>query len=272
MSTTGTTPEGSAAPSAGTLAADPGFATLDPETQGYFKNRGLEGKTLLEVAVETSKAHREAEKFVGAPKDLLVRLPKEATDEAGWKAVWQRLGAPQKPEEYDLSAVKDEALAAALRNAFHSEALPKDKAAAIARDVVKFMDGKTTDDLADKTAKLAVEKDALAKSWGPNMEANKFIARQAALKLNLGPDLIDNLEKAAGYEKTMQALLVLGQKLGEDKFVANPNSQTPGVMTREQAMARKAELRNDPDFVKRFNANDNKAVREMDALDMIIAA
>lgn len=273
----GTTPNSSAP--AGTLAADPGFATFDAETQGFFKNRGLDSKPLMEVISEVSKSYREAAKFTGVPPEQLLRLPKDASDAEGWKNVWKRLGAPEKADGYDFKEIKyadgkelDDAFKSKMGAAFHNRGVPADTAREITKEFIKLLDDSSSSETAERTAKLATERDALAKSWGANMEANKFIVRQAALKTGLTPEITEALEKSVGYEKTMQHLLKIGMMLGEDKYVANPNAQIKGVMTKEQAVAKKVELRDDPDFVKRFNAGDHKAVAEMNALDIIVAS
>ena len=66
---------------------------VDEATAGYFKNRGWDGKSADEVAILAANAHREAEKFIGAPADKLVRLPAQPNDEAGWREVYSRLHA-----------------------------------------------------------------------------------------------------------------------------------------------------------------------------------
>ena len=61
-----------------------------------------------------AKSYVELEKFVGAPKDRLLRLPdKEGVPE--WEEVYARLGRPEKPDEYGLEpndAIPAEALQA----------------------------------------------------------------------------------------------------------------------------------------------------------------
>ena len=86
----------------------------------------------------------EAQKFVGVPQEQLLRLPKDASDEAGIKAMWKRLGAPDAPEGYDFSGVKfadgtdlDQAFVDRARAAAAKLNMPKDTAAAFNGDTLE---------------------------------------------------------------------------------------------------------------------------------------
>lgn len=262
------------------LSADPSFAKLDPVIQGHFKNKGWDGKTAFEAAVEAAKSHAEAERALGIPKDQIVRKPKDAADKDGWANFNKSMGVPEKPDAYDFSKVKfgdgsdlDDSFVGTMRNVAHAAGLRPEQANAVVAEVVKFMDGSLADESAQATAALAASRDALAKSWGTNAEANRFIAGQAAIKLGLGEDVIDQIEKAAGYEKTMQALLKIGQAMGEDKFIADPNRRDGDktIMTREQAAARLEQLKADDEWVKKVNSGDYKANEEFNNLTRIMS-
>lgn len=266
------------APAAGTLAADPAFAQFDAETQGAFKNKGWDAKSPAEAAREALKSYREAEKHIGIPSDQIVRVPKDATDEAGWKALHTRLGVPVDAKGYDFKDVKfsdgsalDAAFVEAMSPALLSAGVSKDRAPEVVKAVVKFMDNAETNGNAESTAKLAQERDLVAKNWGANMEANKFIVKQAVMKLGLTEDVVGALENTAGYSATMNALLKLGQMIGEDKFVNTPPGGVPGVMTRDQALAKMAENRADMGWVTKLNNGDAVVNREFDALTRIMA-
>jgi hypothetical protein len=278
MSDQGQQQQQQSAPPAGTLAADPAFATFDAETQGAFKNHGWDAKSPAEAAREALKSFREAEKFVGIPKDQLVRLPKDATDAEGVKAFRTRIGVPEDAKGYDFSGVKfsdgtalDEDFVSSIGSAFHSEGVPKDAAPNIARAIVKFIDDADKNSATVSQAKAAEDADTLRKSWGHHMEANTFIANQAAEKLGLDKDILQTLVGAEGRTKVANALLKIGQMMGEDKFVSPQNREVPGVMNREQAEARFQELKADTGWVSKVNAGDTKAVAELDALNRIRA-
>jgi hypothetical protein len=96
-----------------------------PRSSATWQNNGWDKDPVI-AAIEASKSHRELQKFHGVPASQLVKLPKDAADEAGWKAVYSRLGMPAEAKDYDLSGVKradgtdvDQALADTLRAALH---------------------------------------------------------------------------------------------------------------------------------------------------------
>lgn len=259
-----------------TTTTAPWHQGVESEVLGHWQNKGIKLDNPRDVAIEMTKAARAAQAHVGAPPELIVRLPKDAGDEAGWKSVYTRLGVPATPAEYDLSAVKradgkdvDASLVDALRPALLDARVPKDRAGSVVAAVVKHLDGIAAEQSAQTTAKLAEEMSALDKNWGANKAANKFIASQAAEKLGIKPEAVAALEKQIGYAAVMEMFHKIGRSLGEDKYVSGeqPNS---GIMSKDQAVARKAELLANKAWVNRKMSGDAAANREMRALNIII--
>jgi hypothetical protein len=249
---------------------------VDAETVGYFTTRGWD-KDPSVAAIEASKAHRAAEKFIGVPTSELVRVPKEAND-ARWPEIWQRLGMPKDAAGYDLSNVKgtdDKPLNGAMldqvRKLAHSLNLPADRAPLLAQELVKLNVEHSAGDDAQRAVKLDEERAALKTNWGNHFEANKFIARNAALKLGVTPVEVDALEQVIGYAKVMEMLRNIGVRMGEDKFVRNDAKPGGGVFSREEAASRLAELKADRDWVKRYSSGGAAEKREMDGLLRIIS-
>lgn len=260
----------------------------DAETIGHMQSHGWHEKTPEEVAIAAVTAHREAQKFIGVPQQQLIRLPKDANDTAGWKQVHERLGAPADPKEYDaaFATVKDAAgnvlgtkgadgktigertlnLAKSFAERFH---LTKDAATALAQDMVKDNDTFSATEKTEHEAKLLAERTDLAKNWGPNKDANMIVAKNAAVALGMKPEEVNALESVVGYARTMEMLRLVGSKIGEDKFVQGDNKQ--GVMTQQQAVARKAELMQDASWSKRLLEGDVATVREWTALETLIS-
>ena len=256
-----------------------GMAGVDSEMIGHWTNKGWHTKPAAEVALEASKAWKAAERLVGVPANEIVRLPKDPAAPE-WDGVYQRLGRPAKAEEYDFSAVKfqdgsalDDAFVGLVRDAAFKNGLSKEKAADLAASIVKFTEGADAKDAAETAAALAQEKALLDKNWGFNKEANKLVAQNAVRALGLDPETVNALEKVVGYSKVMEMFRNIGSKIGEDKFISNEKqgNGAPGVMSRDQAVARKSELKADKAWVGKFLAGDTEAKREMAALDMLIS-
>lgn len=262
-----------------TTAATAWHTGLDGEVIGWAQNKGWlsdDPKTAFASAVQ---AHREAQKFIGAPPEQMLRLPKDQTDEAGWKAVYGRLGVPEAAKDYDLSGVKfadgaelDAAFSDSIRDALYNARVSKDRAADVVKAVVKFMDNAETQEATIKQGQLDEEKAALAKNWGKNMEANKFIASQAAQKLGVTPETIKALEGVVGYRSIMEMFHKIGVSIGEAKFVsADGSNPGNGIMSRDHAVARKAELMADKSWQDRYMKGDILARKEMRSLNVIIS-
>ncbi len=252
------------------------FDPLDTETKGYLQNRGWDKKSAIDAFMEASKAHREAEKFVGAPANEVLRLPKDA-NAPEWKNVWERLGKPIDAKDYDFSAVKrtgdkplEQALADTLRQAAFDTNMSKEAAARLATNLAKHLDGVESAAAAATADKLAAEKKTLEANWGGNAAANMVVAQAAVRALGVEPEAVAALEKVVGYAKVMEMFRNIGAKIGEDRFVSNSNGGAPGVMTRDQAQAEKAALKNDKAWVKRYLDGGVEEKRKMDALDRII--
>lgn len=269
-----------AAAAAATLAAAPAaawFAGADPELVGHIQNKGWHDKPANVAALEAIKAHREAERHIGVPADQILRVPKDAADEAGWNAVHSRLGKPAAATEYDISAVKfadgtdlSGEIADFVKATAFELNLPKDSAARLASSLTKYLDGASAAEAGETAAQITEQKAILAREWGNNQEANLFIAKQAAAKLGVSPEAVAALEATVGYAETMKLFQKVGTAIGEDKFIASNGGLNSGILTREQATARKAELMADSAWTKRYLDGDAQANRELQSLLVVI--
>lgn len=270
---TGTGGDPAAAAAAG---ATPWYTGADAELIGHIQTKGWHDLSPDKAALAAITAHREAEKYIGAPADRIIKLPANTEDEAGWADVFKRLGAPDKADGYDFSAIKvgDEPVDPALVQFFRDQAvklhLPAAAAPQLLADYLKHQDGIGAAATADKTAKLAAEHQSLDANWGANKEANKYLARKGAEKLGLDAAAVDALEGVVGYAKTMEALRKVGEISGEARFISGSGQTADGIMTREQAVARKAELMADSLWTKKYMDGDAAAGREMTSLLTLI--
>jgi hypothetical protein len=262
-----------------TTTAKPWYeGKADGELLGHMQTLGWHTKSPEDAAIEAAKAHREARSYIGMPETRLLKLPADPTkDTDGMRAVFQRLGAPKEAKEYDFANVKfsdgtaiDAAFDAAIRNALFDANVPKDAAGRLAQSMVKYFDDADKAEDAERSASITEARTNLAKNWGKNFEANKFIAGQAAQKLGISPETVDAMEKNIGYDKVMDAFLQIGLKTGEARYVAGENPANGGIMTLEQAKAELSNLENDKEFGKRLFAGDAAAKRQHQALLTIL--
>jgi hypothetical protein len=256
-----------------TQAATPWYqGKVDGETVGHWQNKGWKIDDAATIAIEATKAHREAERLIGAPPSQLIRLPQDPIKDADqMKQVWQRLGAPQDAKDYDFPVLKDKdgkvtntALDSELRTSLFKVNAPKPVGEAVAAAVAKYLNDTATAAAAEKAATLATERETLAKNWGNNAPANKVVAQAAAKALGMQPAEIDALEATIGYARTMEMLRQVGARIGEDKFIASGDG--PGVMSSDAAKAKIAELKTDKAWVTRYTGGDKAAFTEMQNL------
>lgn len=272
-------PAPAAAPAPAPAANQPWFQGADAETIGVLQTKGWDKKQPNEAALEAVRAYREAEKFVGIPTAQLLRFPKDAADEAGWTAVHTRLGRPADAKGYDLSTVKradgtalDEASAEFYRTLAFKQNMPKDAAPALVAELVKREESAAASAAVERTAKLAEEKAKLATNWGPQAIPNMEIAKRGAALLGLTPEEVGALEGVVGYAKTMEAMRRIGVLGKEDTYFTSTGKSGDGIMTREQAVARRSELMADKAWVKSYLDGDAAKNREMQGLNKMLSA
>lgn len=264
-----------------------GDGGADTELTGHIQARGWDKLDARGAALAAAKSHREAQMHIGVPPEQLLRLPKEAGDTDGWGKVWSRLGRPADEKGYDFAGIKfsngdeiDDGFSNFMRSTAFRLNLPKDTASELSRSFVKFMDEADTREAAEAKVALDEGRLNLKKSWGANEPANRLIASNAYKALlqatGMKPDQFAEAMTAlenvpgVGYVGLHQILLTIGQKMGEDKFVGGRGPNNDGVMTVEQAVARKAELMKDVAWRDSYLKGDAAKQREMLTLNRII--
>lgn len=266
------------AAAAQSAAATPWTAGLEADLLGVAQTRGWYDKPADQVAREILKSYREAEKHIGVPPDQILRMPKQGDTEAE-AAFWQRLGVPKDATGYDFSGVKfsdgtelDDGFVQTISKVAAEAHIPAEAAKRVVDGLVKYMENADSAGTADTTAQVQQEQAALTKEWGPNLEANRFIAKQAALAAGVTEAEFDALSKTPGGAKMLQVFRFFGSKMGEDKFITSAGGPGNGIMTYSQAVARVNELKADEAFRERYFKGDTAANREMSSLTAIIAA
>jgi hypothetical protein len=268
-------------------------AGLDAELLGHAQTAGWDKLEPAAAAQAAVKAHREAQKMMGVPPDQIIKLPAADAGADAWRPIHQRLGAPEKPEGYDLTPVK--LPTPELTAQFHSlvqktafeQGISKAAAEALITGVAGFYSKIDTDAAAATSATLAGQTQALEASWGAKgsetYKTNEAAARQAALALGWtteegATEFFNTLDKTVGFDKVMQGLLKVNQRMGEDPFKSGGGGGTvrPGPMNYEMAVARREEIYKDTAWVARYNDEKTGGLnspegKELSYLNRIIA-
>lgn len=274
----------------------PWYGTPDPLLLGHMQNKGWDKLDAPAAALASAAAHREAQGFIGHPPELTLKLPKDAADEAGWKSVYQKLGAPADPKDYVFEGIDfgdagvTTAFTDAIRAAAAARNVPKDMAADIAKAAFKFIEdrGKTDDTAA--SARLVADQKALDDAWGANKAANLLTAKQGASKIaeKIGADgvakmtaAVDALDGQMGHTAVMEMFLAIGNAMGEGRFVSGDGQGGGGIASREQAFQQRFEKagidangqasgKGDREWITRYRTGGAAELREMRAWNTLI--
>jgi len=251
-------------------APQPWHHGADAEMVGFWQNKGYDLTDPLKFASGITEQYRAAEKHLGAPANEMLRIPKANAQSADLAAFWQRLGVPKEAKDYDLSGVKfagadlEQGFADAMRATLLGNFVPKDKAAAIVGDVVKWLEGQETTENSARETRWNEQKANLDKSWGANKPANMLNADIGAARLGLKPEDVKAISEVIGFDRTAEMLRKIGVGTSDDTFVEGGHGRS--TQTAESAAARLAELQNDPAWSKRLLAGDMQARQEFDNL------
>lgn len=263
-----------------TPAPEPWFKGIEGADLGVIQTRNWDKLPAAEAAREAFKAMQEATAFAnrigGAPASEIVRFPSDPAD-PGWAEVHKRLGVPEDKAAYDFSALKfsdgsevADALTIPLRDAFHSARLTPLQAQAAASAFVKFIDESMKAETSEAAATASAEAEKLRLSWGDNEIVNRDLAMRGAARLGFSAEEVTEIgngpDGAAKLERFRQA----GQAMGEARFITGTNPRGNGIMSLEQAEARRTELLADRLFQQRVLARDPEATRELEQLDTMI--
>lgn len=244
-----------------------------PEVGAWLLNK----KFADPQAALTSSYH--LERMLGQDK---IPLPKDASDKAGWDAVWSRLGRPEKPEAYFEGAVDvwpegftpDPKLLEGFQKVAHDLGLNTTQARALAKWQIEAASAQGADPAATEAAfdaQSAADVDALRSEHGPKFDALAADFQRASRFVDATHAEIDAMERAIGTKRTIELLAKLGGAFGKEMpFV---DGKTPGgIPTPEQARARIKELGSDTAWRSRYTSGDLAARREMEDLQKIAAA
>lgn len=253
-----------------------GVAGVDETMVSHWANKGWDKLSAPELAVKASSAWKEAEKLIGVPADQVVRLPSDA-NAPEWGGVYNRLGRPDTADGYDFKDLKfsdgteiGEDFIKAISPLAHKVGVSKAGMRELTDGIIKFLDSSESAEAAESAATLEAQKAALDKNWGTNKAANLLVAQAAIRALGWDPAMVSALESVVGYDKIMEGLRTLGTRLGEHNFIGGGPNNPTGVMTRDQAVAKRTDLMKDKEWVTRYMNGGSAETREMQALTKII--
>ncbi len=225
---------------------------LDDDTIGWIENKGLDN---LQATITS---HRELEKKMGGPPEMLQKWP-EADDTDGIKAIYRRLGAPEDIEGYKFEFEEGASVDPDTLTWFKEKALernmPNDMALGIALD----WNAEATRVQAEQQQALEVQNQTemteLRNAWGTKYEERLDYGNRALLALGMDDDKIDLLQSALGLKDLAQFAARIADTMGEDTIAAH--TDTPAFGTTEEQVQNyidklREELEADPARMDKF--------------------
>ena len=211
------------------------------------------------------KSYLSAQKIVGADK---IPIPNKFATEEDWKAVFNKLGAPEKPEDYKYN-FKEGEVDQELLSTFNQQAHKLGLLPQQAESLIKFYN-----DLNEGSSVQAEERAAqtrlhteneLKKEFGPQYVKRLDQAKRLASS-TLGNDFLENTLLADGSRlgdnlNVVKAFSELAEKLSEDEVVKGDSSSYMTANEIEKEITSLTE-EGSPYWIK-THPNHQKAVQEV---------
>lgn len=236
---------------------------LSDEDRGYIQNKGFKDT----AAVLSS--YRNMEKLMGVPQDYVVKIPQKADDVEAWNSVYNKLGRPEKADDYKLTEGWKDTSANWAKNTFHKLGLTRSQAENLAKEWDTFSAAEIKAQENEAVMKAQESENSLKKEWGSSYDHNSKLAKAAAAKFGLTEEVIDALELKTGYAGVMKFLAEVGKSVGEDTFVTGQAQTNPNRMSPEAARERIKALQNDGEFYSRLMAGSATEKSEWDRLHVL---
>ena len=211
------------------------------------------------------KSYLSAQKIVGADK---IPVPNKFATEDDWKAVFNKLGAPEKPEDYKYS-FKEGEVDKELVSSFNQEAHKLGLLPQQAESLIKYYNNITEGQSAQSEEK-AVEtrlntETELKREFGPQYTKRLDQAKRLATS-TLGNEFLENTFLQDGSRlgdnvSVIKAFSQLADKLSEDEVV---KGDTSGYMTAKDIEKEIASLQEEGSpFWNKSHPNHERAVQEV---------
>jgi hypothetical protein len=256
--------------------ATPTFAdSIAEEHREFAKNKAWDSPD------KVLRDYRQLEQFVGAEKAGrgLVLPGEKATPEEitafRSRAASVAGGIPDSPDGYEIKlpdGFPDPEFGKVASSLLHKYHVPKGDAQGLMGDFMAMVSGGEADRVKAEQAEFVKQETALKTEWGAEFDKNAEIAKRGMSRLGLSAEVIDQMESKAGFASVIKAMHKAGVMLGEGKFIDNDNGEGVGGETLDSLMAQRLKLTKDPDWGKRFHANEASARTEWTNLEAKIAA
>ena len=241
------------------------------QTQNNFQDlipeeyRGEKSLSNFKDMNDFVKSYLSAQKIVGADK---IPVPNKFATEDDWKAVFTKLGAPEKPEDYKYSFKEgelDKDLVASFNVEAHRLGLLPQQAESLIKYYNDFAEGNAIQN-EEKAAETRLHtENELKREFGPQYAKRLDQAKRLASS-TLGNDFLENTLLADGSRlgdnlNVVKAFSELAEKLSEDEVIKGDSSS---YMTANEIEKEIASLTEEGSpYWSKTHPNHQKAVQEV---------
>lgn len=205
-------------------------------------------------------------------------LPDKPEDKEGWEKVYNKLGRPEKPEQYDYTLPEHEHIKwdkdtfGEFNKVIHSLGINKQQAKGLVewftKDVITKNE-KAYESVKEKAEKVLGE---VKKEYGSHADAKLALARRAA-EMYLGPEVgKDFIDRNMYDDKLVKGFIKLGTQLAEDGVFGKKPLEFEGVVSRDEAKRQINEImsdRNHPYWGNPSNPATQEALKRVEELHKI---
>lgn len=189
---------------------EPANNTSQSQWEGFTEDdKKYIGDKGWKASSDMLKSYRELEKSYGNK----ISIPKDE-DSEGWNKLYNKLGRPEKAEDYEFEA--DEGIIAEAKNAFFEVGLSNKQSSKLVEwfNQTQKNQKEAMDKLLEEQSKK--EKDEVIAQWGDNLNKNQEFMKRGAKLLSNDEEDWHKIEFALGTKKFMQVMKSLGEAIQED--------------------------------------------------------
>lgn len=223
---------------------------LDADTKTWVGGMGLDKLPEREALAKVLPMYRGAEQKLGVPADQVLRLPGKDAKPEDYMAIYRKLGAPEKAEDYGLQAPEgsDGEYIKGATTKFHELGVTKAQASGIAEWHNAQVEAAKAADVDKWNARHDAELNELKGEWkGDEFAKNMDMAQRVMRAAGFNDDQLRAMEKALGPKALMSGFAKFGASIGEARFIGGGQSSSFGGGTVDQQIAT---LRTDPEYMK----------------------
>lgn len=236
-------------------------ASLDEDTRAYIQNKGWKDPT------DILSSYRNLEKYAGGSKNLL-ELPGEDADDNTLNNFYNKLGRPEKPDEYGFQPPEnaDPQLMDWFKNTAHQAGLNKQQASKLF-DAWNEMTGSKLQEMQAQSREQSEKSiNELKREWGSAYDSQIDAGKRAVAALGYDEARLNKLEDSMGTAEMLRLFATLGSKMGEDSFEGGRSDESFGGITPAVARQQIADLKLDNQFMAKYLKGDPDARSKMTRL------